>query len=86
MAHLTDHAESKFGKTGNVCKNHQGSGVLCFMASQPKAMFHGLNTGLLTIVVVPLIRPAIKPLFLHGGTLHGSRLTGHECWFVFEKG
>ena len=26
----------------------------------------------------PLIRPAIKPLFLEGGTLGGGRLTSHE--------
>ena len=32
------------------------------------------HKGLLT-VGVPLIRPAIKALFPHGGTLHGGRLT-----------
>ena len=26
----------------------------------------------------PLIRPAIKPLFLMGGTLGGGRLTSHD--------
>ena len=36
----------------------------------------------------PLIRPAIKPLFLGGGTLGGGRLTSHDSILqnVEEKG
>ena len=49
----------------------------------------GVNKGFLTIVV-PLIRPAMNPLFPHGGwgyLNHGKpRLTSHDCWLANPSG